>query len=66
MNHQTITLAEANTYVRRIHRHSAPVVGHKFSIAAWKAGALVGVAIVGRPIARKHDHGPKVRWSRSR
>lgn len=50
------TLAEANDFVRRHHRHHRPVVGHKFSIAA--ADAVVrGVAIVGRPVSRVRDDG---------
>ena len=33
------------------------VCGHKFSICAIKNGIVVGVAIVGRPVARKLDNG---------
>ena len=50
-------LAEANAFVLRYHRHHKPVVGHRFSIGAMTdAGNLCGVAIVGRPVARKVDH----------
>ena len=52
-----ITLADANAFVQRHHRHHRPVVGHKFSLAAVKAGQVVGVAIVGRPVSRVRDDG---------
>lgn len=50
-----LTLAEANALVSRLHRHHEPVVGHRFSIGAERAGELVGAIIVGRPVARKTD-----------
>lgn len=52
-----ISLHEANAFVERFHRHHPPVVGHKFSIAAVKGDAVVGVAIVGRPVSRLRDDG---------
>lgn len=52
------TLAEANEFVRIHHRHHVPVVGHKFSIAAAdEEGKVRGVAIIGRPVARRRDDG---------
>lgn len=51
-------LAEANEFVRQHHRHHRPVVGHKFSLAVVdEAQAIRGVAIVGRPVARRLDNG---------
>jgi hypothetical protein len=50
-----ITFAEANEWVRSLHRHHKPVVGAKFCIGAGTAGELVGVAIIGRPVARMLD-----------
>jgi hypothetical protein len=58
-------LKTANEFVRRLHRHSRPVVGHKFAVgveactraAHGEAWALVGVAIVGRPVAPRLDDG---------
>ena len=50
-------LAEANAFVKKHHRHSRPVVGHRFSIGAMAHDSLVGVAIVGRPIARMLQDG---------
>lgn len=52
-----ITLAEANAFVERYHRHHKPVVGHKFSIGATDGENIVGVAIVGRPVSRYLDDG---------
>lgn len=52
-----IDLAEANAFVEQHHRHHKPVVGHLFSIGAAKDGKIVGVAIVGRPVARMRDDG---------
>jgi len=60
-----VTLAVANDFVRRLHRHSRPVVGHRFSVgceaqtrtAEGDKWVLVGVAIVGRPVAPRLDDG---------
>ena len=52
-----IDFAEAAEFVRLHHRHHTPPVGHKFSIAALADGELVGVVIVGRPVARRRDDG---------
>jgi hypothetical protein len=52
-----ITLEEANAFVALHHRHHKPVVGHKFSIAVADGETVRGVAIVGRPVARKIDNG---------
>lgn len=52
-----LSLEEANAFVLSFHRHSKPTVGHKFSIGAEYGDQLVGVAIVGRPIARRLDDG---------
>lgn len=52
-----LTLREANGFVAALHRHHKPVQGHKFSIGAKQGDRLVGVAIVGRPVARRRDDG---------
>lgn len=52
-----LPLDEANAYVERHHRHSNPTVGHKFSLGAALGSEIVGVAIVGRPVARPADDG---------
>jgi len=49
-----VILDEANEFVRRLHRHSRPVVGCKFALGvADDDGVLRGVAIVGRPTSPK-------------
>jgi hypothetical protein len=51
-------LSDANAFVKRWHRHHPPVVGHKFSIAVADSECnVVGVAIIGRPVARSLDNG---------
>ena len=52
-----INLKTANAFVQQYHRHHKPTRGHKFSIGVSKNGALVGVAICGRPVARRLDDG---------
>ena len=55
--HTRLRLSEANEFVAKLHRHHPPVVGHIFSLGAVLDGALVGVVIVGRPVARMRDDG---------
>ena len=50
-------LDEANAFVAEHDRHHRPVVGHRFSIAAAVGDKVVGVAIVGRPTARRLNDG---------
>lgn len=52
-----ISLKEANQYVAQNHRHNIPTTGHKWSIACYNDEVLCGVAIVGRPVARRLDDG---------
>lgn len=49
-----LTLREANDFVEQHHRHSSRTSndGGKFAIGLEADGKLVGVAIVGRPVAR--------------
>lgn len=56
---RVITLQEAKDFVERHHRHHKPPVGHKLSIGVRvvDSDALVGVAIVSRPVARAFDDG---------
>lgn len=73
LRHIRIKLNEANDFVAQHHRHHKPVVGHLFSLGAIltpcsgecvmagcppeNCSKLVGVAIVGRPVARMRDDG---------
>lgn len=54
-----LSLREANDFVERWHRHSSRTNndGGKFAIGAAVDGNLVGVAIVGRPVARLLQDG---------
>jgi hypothetical protein len=53
----TLSLDEANAFVRRVHRHHGAVRGYKFALGAVHDGEIVGVAIIGRPTARERDDG---------
>lgn len=52
-----LSLDEANAFIVANHRHHGEVVGHKFSIGCVADDKVVGVAIVGRPVARMRDDG---------
>lgn len=54
---QPITFGEAAAFVQQHHRHHIAPVGHKYSIAVNDGENVVGVVIVGRPVARKLDNG---------
>lgn len=51
------TLEEANAFVAAHHRHHKPVPGCKFAVAVADEGRVCGVALVGRPVARRLDDG---------
>lgn len=55
-----LAFSQANAYVDRFHRHSPPVLGHRFSLGAVRRGKLVGVAIVSGPRAREWEDGRTV------
>ncbi len=57
LQHQRIEFAAAAEFVAVHHRHHTPPVGHLFSIGAYREAGLVGVVIVGRPVARGRDDG---------
>jgi hypothetical protein len=52
-----VTFAQAKAFVGDWHRHHRPPTGHKYSIGVADGEVLVGVAIVGRPVARLLDDG---------
>ena len=52
-----ISFEEANAFVYRHHRHHKPMQGCKFCVAVSDGDKVVGVAIVGRPVARMLDNG---------
>lgn len=49
-------LKDAKAFIGTEHRHNRRVVGHRFSVACEdENGKLVGVCVVGRPVAPKTD-----------
>lgn len=57
LNIVPVSLDKANAFVMEYHRHHKPVPGAKFCVAVAEDERIVGVAIVGRPIARMLDDG---------
>lgn len=60
-----VSFAEAKAFVAAWHRHHSPPVGHKFSIGVAHDDLLVGVAMVGRPVARHYDDGRTLEVNRT-
>jgi hypothetical protein len=52
-----VTFAEACAFIRDHHRRRGPPQGHVVSIGCGLDGRLVGVACIGRPVARHADDG---------
>jgi hypothetical protein len=52
-----LTLREAHAFIERTHRHSRPPQGGLFAIGAAAGDTVVGVVIVGRPVARHMADG---------
>jgi hypothetical protein len=52
-----ITLREARRYVAENHRHHRAPQGGIFAVAVSDGGSVRGVAIVGRPVARRASDG---------
>lgn len=59
-----ISLKDANKFVEAFHRHSKPVICHKFSLGLLFKEKIIGVIIVGRPVARALDNGLNVEINR--
>jgi hypothetical protein len=57
LNLMPLKFVDACSFVDANHRHHRAPQGHKFSIGAARDGSLVGVIIVGRPVARRLDDG---------
>jgi len=57
MHLKPIGLKEASDFIRLHHSHHIPTIGHKFSIGCILNGFLVGVIVIGRPVARALDDG---------
>jgi hypothetical protein len=54
---QPIDFKEAATFVAQHHRHHPPARGWKFGVAVNDGEKIVGVLVVGRPLARALDNG---------
>jgi hypothetical protein len=52
-----VPFGQAAAFCAVYHRHLKPPVGHVFSLGVFLGHRLVGVAIVGRPVARLLDDG---------
>lgn len=53
-----VSFKDASDFIGGWHRHNRPPIGHKFSIGVSDAERrLVGVAMIGRPVARSYDDG---------
>jgi hypothetical protein len=52
-----VDFAEACEFIRQHHRHHIPPVGHKVSLGLSDGEKIVGVAVLGRPVARRLDDG---------
>lgn len=52
-----MTISEAKVFVTNFHRHNKAPQGGLFAVGASNGNELIGVAIVGRPIARRLDDG---------
>jgi len=59
-----IGFREACAFVQLHHRHHRPPQGHKFSIGLSNGERIVGVAMVGRPVARRLDNGFRLEVTR--
>lgn len=57
-------LKEAAAFVENFHRHNKAPQGGLFAVGASDGSRLVGVAIVGRPVARTLDNGETVEVTR--
>ena len=61
-----VSFRSACAFVTEHHRHHKPPVGMKFCLGiADQSGQLVGVAIVGRPVARHYDNGRTLEVNRT-
>jgi hypothetical protein len=61
---QPITLKEAQRFVEDNHSHHGAPVGWLFGVAVNDGEKVVGVAIAGRPVARRLDNGWTVEITR--
>ncbi len=59
-----IVFADACAYIENYHRHHKKPQGHKYSISAIQDDKIVGVVMVGRPVARGLQDGKTLEVTR--
>ena len=57
LTHRPATIRNAQAFVSAHHRHNAAPRGARYALEAVFGGQVVGVVIVGRPVARLLDDG---------
>jgi hypothetical protein len=60
-----LTFRQASAFVALHHRHHDPPPGCRFCLGVATADQLVGVAMVGRPVARHYDDGRTLEVNRT-
>jgi hypothetical protein len=55
---------QAFAFIADWHRHHAPPLGYRYALGVASGDLLVGVATVGRPVARHYDDGSTVEVTR--
>lgn len=58
------TLKQASAFIEKHHRHHKPPQGALFAVGCAFGEEIVGVAVVGRPVARMSDNGWTVEVTR--
>ena len=61
-----IKISDANKFISQYHRHSAPLrLGGEISIGLFENGELIGVGMMGRPVARHLCNGETIEIRRT-
>jgi hypothetical protein len=60
-----VSFRQACAFIAEHHRHHKPPQGMKFCLGIAEDGELVGVATVGRPVARAYDDGRTLEVNRT-
>lgn len=59
-----VTRDQALDWIGRVHRHSGRPIGYRFALGVAQDGQLCGVALAGRPVARRLDDGKTIEITR--
>jgi hypothetical protein len=60
-----VTFRQAQAFIAEHHRHHKPPRGMRFCLGVAQGGLLVGVATVGRPVARGYNDGVTLEVNRT-